>query len=51
MPQDGGGTLSEAVNALTVLGFTRPQAMNALKGADMSQPLEIVIREALKKLY
>lgn len=51
MPQDGGGTLSEAVNALTVLGFTRAQAMNALKGADMSQPLEIVIREALKKLY
>ena len=51
MPQDGGGTLSEAVNALTVLGFTRAQAMNALKGADMSQPLENVIREALKKLY
>ena len=45
------GKLSEAVDALTVLGYSRPEAMTALKGLDTDKlPLEELIRLALKKL-
>ena len=46
-----GGKLSEAVDALTVLGYSRPEAMTALKGLDTDAlPLEELIRLSLKKL-
>ncbi len=45
------GQLSAAVDALTVLGFTRSDAAAALRGIDVrTLSLEDVIREALKKL-
>lgn len=40
----------EAVNALTVLGYSRGEASDAVKGLDMSLSLEELIAEALKKL-
>ncbi len=43
--------LAEAIDALTVLGYSRPEAMMALKDIDTSSlPLEEIIRQALKKL-
>lgn len=43
--------LSEAIDALTVLGYSRPEAMAALREIDADGlPLEEVIRQALKKL-
>ena len=44
------GAESTALDALVVLGYSRAQAADALAGADMSQPLETVIKAALKKL-
>lgn len=45
------GKLSEAVDALTVLGYSRPEAMSALNGLDVDAlPLEELIRLSLKKL-
>lgn len=44
----GGG--SEAVDTLAVLGYTRAEAVAALKGIDPTLPLETIIGEALKKL-
>lgn len=41
---------SEAIDALAVLGYTRAEAVAALKGIDPALPLEAVIGEALKKL-
>lgn len=41
---------SEAQDALTVLGYTRSEAMQALQGIDMSVGLEEIIKQALKKL-
>lgn len=51
VPSDGADDASDAVNALVVLGYSRAQALGALKGLDSALPLEIRIREALKKLY
>ena len=46
-----GGKLSEATDALMVLGYTRAEALNALKSIDVNTlPLEDIIRAALKKL-
>jgi len=43
--------LSEAQNALMVLGYKQSEALNALKGIDVNKyTLEDIIREALKKL-
>lgn len=43
--------LAEAIEALVVLGYSRPEAMTALNGIDVSAlPLEEIIRRALKKL-
>ena len=45
------GKLSEAQDALMVLGYTRSEAQNALKGIDTSAlGLEDIIKAALKKL-
>ncbi len=42
--------LSEASAALAVLGYTQGEINLALKDVDMEQPLEEVIRQALKKM-
>ena len=45
------GKLSEAQDALTVLGYSRSEAMTALGSMDVSgMELEDIIRQALKKL-
>ena len=45
------GKLSEAVDALVVLGYSRAEAMNALKDVDTATlELEEIIRVSLKKL-
>lgn len=45
------GKLSEAQDALSVLGYSRSEAMNALQGIDVSaMEIEDIIRAALKKL-
>ena len=46
----GKGILGEAQDALTVLGYTRGEAMSALSGLDPSLGLEELIKQALKKL-
>lgn len=51
VPSASADDASDAVNALVVLGYSRAQALGALKGLDPALPLEIRIREALKKLY
>ncbi len=45
-----GGGLSEALDALLVLGYSRPEATAALKGAPEGADTESMIRHALKKL-
>lgn len=42
--------MSDAVNALAVLGYTRAEAASALKGIEMTLPFEEIITSALKKL-
>lgn len=45
------GKLSEAQDALLVLGYSRTEAQNVLKGIDMTAlSVEDIIKEALKKL-
>ena len=44
------GNRSEAINALLVLGYSRPEAMQAMKGIGDDVDLETMIRMALKKL-
>lgn len=45
------GKLSEAQDALLVLGYTRAEAQGALKGMDIeAMSIEEIIKEALKKL-
>ena len=44
------GALSEAQEALTVLGYTRSEATSALQGIDPTIGLEEIIKQALKKL-
>ena len=47
----GRGKLSEAVDALLVLGYSRAEAMNAIKDIDTDKiELEEIIRLSLKKL-
>lgn len=43
-------SLADAEAALMVLGYTRQEALYALKGLDASKDAEMLIREALKKL-
>ena len=42
--------LSEASAALAVLGYSQGEINVALKDADLTQPLEQIIRQALKKM-
>lgn len=44
------GAVSEAVSALTVLGYSPEEAAKAVTGLDDSLSLEDMVREALKKL-
>ena len=46
----GASSLSEALNALMVLGYTRAEATSALKGVDPALDLEGMIRAGLNKL-
>ncbi len=46
----GANKASEASAALAVLGYGTPEIAAALKGVDMEQPLEEIIRQALKKM-
>lgn len=49
--QSGGrSVLNEAIDALIVLGYSRSEAMSALKDTDPSAELQEIIRAALKKL-
>lgn len=48
---NGKGKLGEAIDALTVLGYSRPEALAALKPVDTEKlELEEIIRAALKNL-
>ncbi len=44
------GAMGDAVDALMVLGYSRPEAMTALRGMDVTMSTEDMIRTALKKL-
>ena len=46
----GSNKAGEASAALAVLGYGTPEIAAALKGVDMEQPLEEIIRQALKKM-
>lgn len=44
------GNLSEALEALMVLGYDKPSVTNALRGMDPATDVSTLIRQALKKL-
>ena len=44
------GSLSEAISALCVLGYTRSEAQSSLKGVDPTASLEDMIKYGLKRL-
>ncbi len=44
-------SLSEASEALSALGYSKPEILNALKGVNPDQPTDAIIKEALKKLF
>ena len=46
----GASKAGEASAALAVLGYGTPEIAAALQGVDMEQPLEEIIRQALKKM-
>ena len=50
MAAGGASKAGEASAALAVLGYGTPEIAAALKGVDMEQPLEEIIRQALKKM-
>ena len=49
-PQVNMGSAGEALAALTVLGYGRAEAAEALGGLDESLPVEELVRQCLKKL-
>lgn len=49
-PSASTASFSEAVDTLIVLGYTRSEAVSAVKSCDPSMSLEDVIKSALKKL-
>lgn len=49
-PEINMGSAGEALAALTVLGYGRAEAAEALKGLDESLPVEELVRQCLKKL-
>lgn len=46
----GNSAVSEAINTLVVLGYSRSDAVNALRGVDLSLSIEELVRSALRKL-
>ena len=50
LPAGPGGAAAETLAALTVLGYGRAEAVEALKGLDESLPVEELVRQCLKKL-
>ena len=51
VPQNAGNKLGDAQDALAVLGYSKSEAMSALKGIDTSSlELDEIIKLALKKL-
>ncbi len=46
----GESNLTEAINALMVLGYTRAEAVYGLKGADPAEEIEALIKGALSRL-
>lgn len=46
----GGGNLSDARDALLVLGYSRSEIMEALKGCDATTDTEAIIRQALARM-
>ena len=50
LPVSASGNAEEAVNALMVLGYSRSEASMAASKADSAQPVEEIIRYALKML-
>ena len=49
--QTASSGVSDALAALMVLGYTRQEAMSALRGLDPTKDCEALVREALKKLF
>ena len=45
-----GNKATEAAQALAVLGYSSQEVSVALKGLDMDQPLEEIIRQGLKRM-
>jgi Holliday junction DNA helicase RuvA len=45
-----GGSAEEAIKALIVLGYSRYQAGQAVKGCDTGMPVEDIVRTALRLL-
>lgn len=45
-----GGNLSQIMDTLVLYGFTREQIQSATRGLDMTQPLETLIAETLRRL-
>ena len=45
-----GSAANEAVEALMVLGYSANEAKNALGGVDLTQDLELIIKQTLKKM-
>ncbi len=50
LPQGTGGNLSEAANALIVLGYSSAEAEGAVRRCDPKKAVEDIIREALRLL-
>jgi len=46
----GGNKAAEAAQALAVLGYSSQEVGMALKGLDMDQPLEEIVRQGLKRM-
>lgn len=49
-PIPTGNRASEVIDTLLVYGFARPQIEEAMRGLDLSKPLEEVIADTLRKL-
>lgn len=47
----GDSALSEAIAALIALGYSQSEAAAAVAGQDLSQPVDTIIKNALKKLF
>lgn len=50
VPASAAGNAAEAVNALSVLGFTPGEASAAVGKLDSALPVETLVRQALKSL-